>query len=95
MDEDYKAFLKALGVRIRLLRKERSLSLRDMVVLHGYHDSQWRKYESGGGLTIQSMLRIAKVLKLSICELIDGLDKFPASEAPESKKKKASNKAKH
>jgi transcriptional regulator with XRE-family HTH domain len=92
MDDDYKEFLKALGARIKTIRKVRGLSLRDMVVLHGYHDSQWRKYESGGGLTVQSMLRIAKVLKLTVCELVDGLEKSPMMTNGESKKKKKSTK---
>jgi len=87
MDDDYKRFLKVLGARIKTLRKERGLSLRDMVIHHGYHDSQWRKYESGGGLTVQSMLRIAKVFKLSICELLRGLDQFPSLGEVEPKKK--------
>jgi hypothetical protein len=39
------------------------------------------------------MLRIAKVLKLSICELIRGLDQFPALGEVEPRKK-ATKKAK-
>lgn len=37
----YATFLKALGQRIKQFRKARKLSLYDMVVKHGYHDSQW------------------------------------------------------
>ncbi len=48
-----------------------------MVILHGYHDSQWRKYESGGGLTIPSLLRIAEMFAVSISHLLDGLGFFP------------------
>lgn len=77
MDDGYKEFLAALGAHVRKMRKERGWSLRDMVVLHGYHDSQWRKYESGGGLTIPSLLKIAGLFDMSIVALLDGLGQFP------------------
>lgn len=87
MEIDYKAFLSALGKRVKRFRKERGWSLRDMVVLHGYHDSQWRKYESGGGLTIPSLLRIAALFRVSISELLDGLAEFPEQSLSEIKEK--------
>jgi hypothetical protein len=34
--DEYEQFLKTLGGRIKQLRKERGLSLRDMVLQHGY-----------------------------------------------------------
>lgn len=77
MDIDYKAFLLALGKRVKKFRKDRGWSLRDMVILHGYHDSQWRKYESGGGMTVPSLLRIAAIFHVSISELLDGLAESP------------------
>jgi transcriptional regulator with XRE-family HTH domain len=87
MAVDYKAFLKALGQRIRQFRKERGWSLRDMVIQHGYHDSQWRKYESGGGLTIPSLLRIAELFQVSLSKLLDGLAEYPAQTMQEIKEK--------
>ena len=77
MEDEYKEFLAALGARIRQMRKERGWSLRDMVISHDYHDSQWRKYESGGGLTIPSLLRIASMFSVSISQLLDGLGVYP------------------
>ena len=74
-DAEYEAFLKLLGARIKELRKERKLSLRDIVVKHGYQDSQWRNYESGGSLNVRSLLRIAEVLRVSLADLVIGLDK--------------------
>ncbi len=74
-DAEYSAFLKMLGARIKQLRKERKLSLRDVVVKHGYQDSQWRSYESGGSLNVRSLLRIAEVLRVPLAELVMDLDK--------------------
>ena len=69
-DEEYEAFLKALGARIRTMRKERGITLRDLVVVHGYHDTQWRKYERGGGINLRSLLRIAEVLQCPLEDLL-------------------------
>ena len=82
MDVDYKGFLGALGARIKELRKQRGWSNRDMVVVHQINDSQWRKYERGGGLTVESMLRIAALFELSLSELLNGLGEYPAKSLP-------------
>jgi transcriptional regulator with XRE-family HTH domain len=87
MDVDYKGFLAALGKRIKEFRKDRGWSLRDMVIQHGYHDSQWRKYESGGGLTIPSLLRIASLYQVSLTKLLDGLAEYPAEPLANIKEK--------
>jgi transcriptional regulator with XRE-family HTH domain len=84
---DYEAFLKDLGCRIKQFRKERGLSLRDMVVKHGYHDSQWRRYERGGAANMHSLLKIAKAFGTSLSILLDGLGEFPAENLSEIKKK--------
>ena len=60
-DLEYEAFLKALGTRIKQLRNERGLTLKDMTVRHNYHDSQWRRYERGGSINVQSLLRSRKL----------------------------------
>ena len=77
MDEDYKEFLKALGGRIRELRKQRGWSNRDIVFSLGINDSQWRSYERGGGLRLDSLLRLAGCFQISLSELLDGLGQFP------------------
>jgi transcriptional regulator with XRE-family HTH domain len=76
--DEYEQFLKTLGGRIKQLRKERGLSLRDMVLQHGYNDSQWRKYERGGSINLQSLLKVAKVFGISLSRLLDGLGEYPA-----------------
>ena len=76
--DEYEQFLKTLGGRIKQLRKERGLSLRDMVLQHGYNDSQWRKYERGGSINLQSLLKVAKVFGISLSKLLDSLGEYPA-----------------
>jgi transcriptional regulator with XRE-family HTH domain len=88
-DDEYKAFLKALGARIKNMRKKKGWSLRDMVKLHDYHDSQWRKFESGGSMNVMSLLRIAEVFEMSLSKLLDGLAEFPNASVTEITKKVA------
>jgi transcriptional regulator with XRE-family HTH domain len=87
IDQDYAVFLKLLGARIKRLRKERGLSLRDMVVKHNYHDSQWRKYERGGPINVPSLLKIAKSFGISLSALLEGLGEYPAASEAEIKPK--------
>jgi len=84
---DYGQFLKELGARIKQLRNERGLSLRDMIVTHGYADSQWRRYERGGSVNVQTLLRICNAFKISLCVLLDGLGEYPAASVLEIKGK--------
>ncbi len=85
---DYGQFLKELGARIKQLRNDRGLSLRDMIVTHGYADSQWRRYERGGSVNVQTLLRICNAFKISLCVLLDGLGEYPAASVDEIKRKK-------
>jgi transcriptional regulator with XRE-family HTH domain len=87
---DYGRFLKELGARIKKLRNERGLSLRDMIVTHGYADSQWRRYERGGSVNVQTLLRICNAFKISLCVLLDGLGEYPAASVDEIKQKQQS-----
>lgn len=87
MHPDHKEFFAALGRRIKELRKENGWSLRDMVIKHGYYDAQWRKYENGGPVTVDSMLRMATMFGLSLVQLLDGLGEFPRRSAPEIEEK--------
>lgn len=71
MHPDSKAFFVALGKRLRELRKAKGWSVRDMVVQHGYFDAQWRNYEKGSTITIDSLLKVAGIFQLSIIELLN------------------------
>ncbi len=75
--DDYEHFQKALGKRLKQLRKDRGFSLRDMTVLHGYAESQWRRMEREGVATTQSLLRIAKAFQTTVADLIDGIGQYP------------------
>ena len=87
IDQDYAELLKLLGMRIKQMRKERGLSLRDMVVKHNYHDSQWRKYERGSPINVPSLLKIAKSFGTSLSVLLDGLGVYSAASVEEIKTK--------
>ena len=88
IDQDYEEFLKALAKQIKKLRNERGLTLRDMVIVHGYHDSQWRRMERDGAGGVQSLLRIAKAFGISLSVLLDGLGEYPKEPLPEIERKK-------
>jgi hypothetical protein len=47
-EDEYEEILKALGKRIKKLRKEKGLTLREMEIIHGYRDYDWRRLESAG-----------------------------------------------
>ncbi len=89
IDPEYQEFLKTLGSRIRQLRHERGFSLRDMVIQHGYNDSQWRRYERGGSMNLQSVLKIAKTFGVSLSKFLDGLGEFPEVSVTDIQKKRA------
>lgn len=70
----YEVFLRQLGARIKQLRKERGWTLRDMVVLHGFHLSHWQAFEKGNrGISLPSLLKIAEVYSLTVSELLNGI----------------------
>lgn len=88
---EYAAYLKALGARIKQFRKERGLTLRDMSVTHGYHETQWRRYERGGAASIHSLLKIVKAFGTTVSILLDGLGEYPAPTATKLRKKEPSS----
>lgn len=76
-DEEFKRFLKALGIRIKTLRKDKNFNMRDIMIATGYYDTQWRKYEAGGSMNLQSLMKVALALDVSLAELFDGLAEWP------------------
>ena len=89
---DYQELMKALGSRIKQFRIERGLSLRDMVVKHDYHDSQWRRFERSGTGSLSSLLRIARAFNTSVSILLDGLGEYPAVNLEQLQKRRAAGK---
>jgi hypothetical protein len=59
---DYKEFSAALGKRVKQMRKERGLTLRALVVQHGFHLTQIQRIEKG-----------AETFQISVEKLIAGL----------------------
>lgn len=82
-DQEFRAFLKALGARIRSVRKAKNLDMRYIMITSGYYDAQWRKYETGGSLNVQSLLKIALTLDVPLNELFDGLGQWPRKNVEE------------
>ncbi len=76
-DEEFQVFLKALGNRIKAVRKNKNLNMRDIMIATGHYDAQWRKYEAGGSMNLQSLMKIALALDVSLSELFDGLGQWP------------------
>ncbi|ADW69051.1 helix-turn-helix domain-containing protein [Granulicella tundricola] len=73
MDEQLKSYTKTLGERIKAARKQRGISNKKLIIDYGIHDSQWRRYERGGGISFASLLRIASVLDMTPSDLLQGI----------------------
>ena len=76
-DEEFRGFLKILGRRIRAIRKDKNLTMRDIMISSGYYDAQWRKYEGGGSLNVVSLTKVALALDVSLSELLGDLEQWP------------------
>ncbi|WP_263385781.1 hypothetical protein [Granulicella arctica] len=63
--------------------------MRHIMITSGYYDAQWRKYEAGGSLNLQSLLKIALTLEVPLNELFDGLGQWPALNVEEIEKRRA------
>lgn len=76
-DDEFRGFLKILGCRIRTIRKDKNLTMRDIMISSNYYDAQWRKYEAGGSLTLESLMKVALALDVSLSELLGDLEQWP------------------
>lgn len=85
---DYKKFSAELGKRVKQLRKERGLSLRDLIVKFDFHLTQIQRIEKGDGLSVPTLLRIAEVFEIPIEKLVAGLGKADVPEARSKASKK-------
>jgi transcriptional regulator with XRE-family HTH domain len=80
---DYKVFSAALGKRIKQLRKDKKITLRSLMLDHGFHLTQIQRIERGDGISIPTLLRLAEVFQEPVESLVSGLGLVP----PESKTK--------
>jgi transcriptional regulator with XRE-family HTH domain len=67
-------FFRALGQRIRDLRKKRGYSQEDMISF-GFSARHWQQIEAGRPITVTTLLRICDTLHVPMARLVRGLDK--------------------
>jgi transcriptional regulator with XRE-family HTH domain len=85
---DYKQFSAGLGKRVRQLRKDRGLTLRALVVQHGFHLTQIQRIEKGDGVSVPTLLRIAEVFQIPVEKLVAGLGLIEGGESRAKSSKK-------
>jgi transcriptional regulator with XRE-family HTH domain len=71
---DQEQFFRALGTKVRQLRKERGYSQEDMITF-GFSARHWQQVEAGRPITVTTLLRICEVLEMPMEKLVRGLDK--------------------
>ena len=67
-------FFRALGTRVRELRKKRGFSQEDMLSF-GFSTRHWQQVEAGRPITVTTLLRICEVFELPMSKLVQGIDK--------------------
>jgi transcriptional regulator with XRE-family HTH domain len=71
---DEQKFFKALGKRIRELRKKHGYSQEDMISF-GFSARHWQQIEAGRPITVRTLLRICGVFKTRMDKIVRGLDR--------------------
>jgi transcriptional regulator with XRE-family HTH domain len=66
-------FFKALGLRIKDLRRKRGYSQEDMISF-GFSARHWQQIEAGRPITVTTLLRICERLEVNLVRLLRGLD---------------------
>lgn len=69
-------FFKGLGRRIKALREDAGYSQEDMIT-HGYSVRYWQKVEAGKPITLRTLLRICRLFRVPMCDVVRGLDGVP------------------
>jgi transcriptional regulator with XRE-family HTH domain len=68
-----KQFFRALGLRIKQLRKAQKYTQEDMIGF-GFSARHWQQIEAGRPITVRTLLRICNTFGVRIARLLDGLD---------------------
>jgi transcriptional regulator with XRE-family HTH domain len=71
---DERQFFRALGMRIKKLRKNQGYTQEDMIG-HGFSARHWQQIEAGRPITIRTLLRICETFGVKAADLIEGLDR--------------------
>ncbi len=77
-----------LGKRVKQLRKESGLTFRALVKQHDYHLTQIQRIESGEGISVPTLLRLAETFQVPIEKLVAGLGMVEAVEQGSETSKK-------
>ncbi|HXM93626.1 MAG TPA: helix-turn-helix transcriptional regulator [Candidatus Dormibacteraeota bacterium] len=67
-------FFRALGLRIKQLRKARRYTQEDMISF-GFSARHWQQIEAGRPITIKTLLRICDTFSIRAAQLIRDLDR--------------------
>jgi transcriptional regulator with XRE-family HTH domain len=67
-------FFRALGERVKRLRKTKGFTQEDMIGF-GFSARHWQQIEAGRPITIKTLLRICDTFGVRAGKLIDGLDR--------------------
>ncbi len=83
-------FFKALGTKVRGLRKQRGYSQEDMIYF-GFSARHWQQIEAGRPITMTTLLRICEVFEVPVASVVRGLDaglyEKPAALPPSRKRR--------
>ena len=72
--DDYTTFFKELGRRIRLLREQAGHSQAEMSRF-GFSTRHWQQIEAGRPTTMTTLLRICRVCKIKLDDLLRDLER--------------------
>ena len=88
---DHAKFFKALGQRVKQLRKRRGHTQEDMTAF-GFSARHWQQIEGGRPITMKTLLKICDAFKVRIAVLLRGADEgiYRNSEFPSSFRKRIS-----
>jgi hypothetical protein len=76
----YQRFYRALGQRVKQLRKKKGYTQEDMISF-GFGLRHWQQIEGGHPINISTLLRICETFDLRAWQIIRGLDDgFPRSQ---------------
>jgi transcriptional regulator with XRE-family HTH domain len=71
---DERKFFRALGARIKGLRKGKDYTQEDMISL-GFSARHWQQIEAGRPITLRTFLKICDTFGIQAARLVDGLDR--------------------
>ena len=69
---DEQKFFRALGQRIKSLRKKHGYSQEDMISF-GFSARHWQQIEAGRPITVRTLLRICEAFKIRMDRVVRGL----------------------